>query len=411
MSHLLNTEEICDEECEKQDNSHTLYQLLVDWYGTSNLNRSLSSTQLTDQWTTLWFAKRELQRLADEKLMKYHSAIEHFLDFQPATLKEKIALIILYDQVTRNIFRGTANAYKYDNKAQQIALSLIENVTLSDIPIQFLLTILICLIHSEQIQHVDLVKDRIEQYVSTNSSVDSNLLRSLNGIVRNHYDRLELFGRIPERNRFINRESTPAEISYMQANKLKRRDLCPLVWNQVGKTGFIDDEETATFFYYLIDESGLLMSRKDFRRIQGLISEVFNNRLLDRSLTFKDNFSYDVVLKVSDLSKSLGVKHTNHDMIQLVINERLGITPQSTVRIREWIIFNAREQKFEIVDGIRVEELRSLIKCDPNAPNKTKELARSYIINAFSMCDAQGTPARYVDLHGFHGSFTPDFYP
>ncbi|CAF1381133.1 unnamed protein product [Adineta ricciae] len=217
MSHLLNTEEISNEECEKQNNSHTLYQLLVDWYGTSSLNRPLSSTQLTDQWTTLWFAKRELQILADEKLMKYHSAIEHFLDFQPANLKEKIALVILYDQITRNIFRGTANAYKYDDKAQQIALSLIESVTLSDIPIQFLLTILICLIHSEQIQHVDLVKDRIEQYVSTNSSIDSNLLRSLNGIVRNHYDRLQLFGRIPERNRFINRESTPAEISYMQA--------------------------------------------------------------------------------------------------------------------------------------------------------------------------------------------------
>jgi hypothetical protein len=27
------------------------------------------------------------------------------------------------------------------------------------------------------------------------------------------------------------------------------------------------------------------------------------------------------------------------------------------------------------------------------------------------MCDAQGTPARNVDLHNFHGSFTPDFYP
>ncbi|UJR17381.1 hypothetical protein I4U23_004276 [Adineta vaga] len=214
MANLLRTN---DDTCNEEKDFHTLYQLLVDWYGTTNLNRSLSSTQLTEQWTTLWFAKREQQKLADQKLMKYQSAIEDFLHFQPTKQKEKIAMIILYDQITRNIFRGTANAYKYDEKARHIALSLIETMTLSDLPIQFLLTILICLIHSEHIEHVELVRNIIEKHIATNTSIDSNLLRSLNGIVKNHHDRLLLFGRIPERNRFINRESTPAEISYMQA--------------------------------------------------------------------------------------------------------------------------------------------------------------------------------------------------
>lgn len=199
------------------DNAHILYQLLVDWYGTTNMNRSLSSTQLTEQWTSLWFAKREQQKLVDQKLMQYHSAIGYFTHFQPTDLKEKLAIIILYDQITRNIFRGTENAYKYDHVGRQIALELVETVSLSTLPIQFLLTIIICLIHSEQIEHLELVQRLIEQYIAKHPCIDSNLLSSLNGIATNHYDRLRLFGRIPERNRFIDRESTPAEIAFMKA--------------------------------------------------------------------------------------------------------------------------------------------------------------------------------------------------
>lgn len=199
------------------DDAHILYQLLVDWYGTSNFNRSLSSTQLTDQWTSTWFAKRDQQKRMDEKLKKYRSAIDAFASFEPTTLREKIATIILFDQITRNIFRGTDMAYAYDDKARQIALALIDTTSLADLPIQFLLTILICLIHSENSEHLDLVMELTQQYVAKHTSVDTNLLTSLSGIAKNHRDRLQLFGRIPERNRFLRRESTPAEIAYMQA--------------------------------------------------------------------------------------------------------------------------------------------------------------------------------------------------
>ncbi|CAF4573239.1 unnamed protein product, partial [Rotaria sp. Silwood2] len=128
-----------------------------------------------------------------------------------------MAMIILYDQITRNIFRGTENAYKYDDIARRIALTLVETISLSTLPIQFLLTIVICLIHSEQIEHQDLVKSLIQQYVLRHPSIDPNLLTSLSGIAKNHYDRIQLFGRIPERNRFIDRQSTLTEISFMKA--------------------------------------------------------------------------------------------------------------------------------------------------------------------------------------------------
>ncbi|CAM4932943.1 unnamed protein product [Rotaria socialis] len=206
-----------DNDVNAENSSHTLYQLLVDWYGTTHLNRSLSSTQLTNQWTTLWFAKHEQQKLVDQKLMKYHPAIEYFIDFQPTTLEEKMAMIILYDQITRNIFRGTESAYIYDDIARRIVLTLVETINLTGLPVQFLITILICLVHSEQFEHLEIAQSLIQQYLMRHPSIDSNLLVSLLGITKNHCDRIQLFGRIPERNRFIGRQSTAAEISFMTA--------------------------------------------------------------------------------------------------------------------------------------------------------------------------------------------------
>ncbi|CAF1259044.1 unnamed protein product [Adineta steineri] len=56
-----------------------------------------------------------------------------------------ISVFIVYTliptpKITQNIFRETANAYKYDNKARRTALSLLETFTLSDLFIPFLLT-------------------------------------------------------------------------------------------------------------------------------------------------------------------------------------------------------------------------------------------------------------------------------
>lgn len=222
----------------------------------------------------------------------------------------------------------------------------------------------------------------------------------------------------------MNEDIMPTDTTFHD-DETKRRDFCPLVWDQTANSGFVNGQEAARFFNYLTKEIilpdkdsqfenaiGHMKHKKFSPVLENLIKEDFYDELLDRTLTFRKDFSYDVVLTLSDLGKGLGIKETNcEDIIQLAVTEKLGIYPPNSINFREWIIFNARKQEFQIVYGIQVQELRKLIECDPNAPSKAKELARAYIINAFSMCDAEGTPARHVDLHNFHGSFTPDFYP
>ncbi|CAF1210121.1 unnamed protein product, partial [Rotaria magnacalcarata] len=205
-----------------------------------------------------------------------------------------------------------------------------------------------------------------------------------------------------------------------------RKNVCRLVWDK-NKKEFIYGEKVDELVQYLMKESypngSLERLKKNINALLPGTSTVFNDmhaedyklirELRHYGLTFK-NFSYDVILKLEDLVDGLGIKNTNKDIHQAAIEEKLGFhTCASSHRpsFRYWVIFNARLQHFEIVYGITVEELRKLIDIDANAPREANKLARAHIVNAFSMCDAQGTLARPVDFHGFHGMFTPEFYP
>ncbi|CAF1001153.1 unnamed protein product [Didymodactylos carnosus] len=196
------------------DNS-ILYQLVNEWYGALNIRKPLSSGHLSNQWLNLWFAKGEQQIIVDKKLLYYRSAIDNNLNYKPTSIIESMGMIILYDQITRNIFRGSDMAYKYDEIARNIALDLVKNY--EQLPIQLQITIVICLIHSENIDHHLLVKNLIENYISKSQYIDQNVLSSLNGIAKNHFERISLFARIPERNQFLNRTSTEQEIAFMNA--------------------------------------------------------------------------------------------------------------------------------------------------------------------------------------------------
>ncbi|CAF1508890.1 unnamed protein product, partial [Rotaria sordida] len=214
------------------------------------------------------------------------------------------------------------------------------------------------------------------------------------------------------------------------------RTLCRLIWKKNEKpdeeSGFVNAEIATEFIEYLRKSNDIPcdteMKRSnvecEIKQKFGDLSMTFWNLIKDvrfnkeqhhRGMNFRKNFSYDVVLTLSDLAKGLNVDMENGDDIaQMKIAEKLGIylsEDTKSIEFNHWIIFNARKQLFEIVHGIQVKDLRQLITIDITSPNEAKKNARAHIVNAFSMCDAQGTPARHVDFHNFRGAFTPEFYP
>ena len=62
---------------------------------------------------------------------------------------EAIALIILFDQIPRNVYRGIDKAYAYDHISLALARSLVPFS--ADLPLCMRLTLTICLFHSEDL--------------------------------------------------------------------------------------------------------------------------------------------------------------------------------------------------------------------------------------------------------------------
>jgi uncharacterized protein (DUF924 family) len=66
------------------------------------------------------------------------------------------------------------------------------------------------MIHSEDIMDHKIIKKLLPQ-IKSDPKCDPSLYVALIGIFKNHNERIQLFGRIPERNKYLGRTSTDEE--------------------------------------------------------------------------------------------------------------------------------------------------------------------------------------------------------
>jgi len=200
------------------DDIDELYNLYYYWYfsecNTKHDCKSLTSIDIYNQWINVWFAKGNQQIKIDKYLLQYESLIDKYITYQPTNLIETVALIILYDQIPRNIFRGNPKAYLYDNISNKLTHSLLNEF--NTLPFNIKLTLIICLVHSENITDHYLIQEKLP-FIKKDVKCDSSIYQALYTITINHKDRIELFGRIPERNIILNRQSTENEIIYLDS--------------------------------------------------------------------------------------------------------------------------------------------------------------------------------------------------
>lgn len=215
------------------------------------------------------------------------------------------------------------------------------------------------------------------------------------------------------------RRILPTQKDFMKKSEINlRRDLGPLIWND-NTQEFIDPVQVIEFFDDLTSNDSASPKYKDIKPFCDLMSEEYEKEKNHHQLTYRKNFSYDVVFSLDNIVKGLGLKQDQpKDMLQCLVEEKLGIYTKNDWNdhtfFKNWIIFNAREQKLEITYGMQATALRMLIggrtPIDKLTDSAQRD-ARAYIINAFSMMNADGTEPRSVDFHTFRGAFTPEFYP
>lgn len=212
-----------------QQEELSLSDLYTLWYGHPKKINFLRSTlksvnfpasHLEEIWKSKWFAKNDEQKEMDKYLTKYEDLLkaeaENFEENMKQTnsIFEHISRVILFDQIPRNIYRNSAKAYEFDEKARTIVKKYI-TPTLLDFPLHVICTALICLLHSEELEDQEYVEKSIDNLKECYREEFIQVISMLSGIHKNHMERVKLFGRIPERNVYLGRESSQAEISYI----------------------------------------------------------------------------------------------------------------------------------------------------------------------------------------------------
>jgi uncharacterized protein (DUF924 family) len=120
------------------------------------------------------------------------------------TPRGALALVILLDQIARNIHRGTPRMYAGDAKALVTCLAVIEtggDASLSEDERRFLY---MPLMHSEDRA---LQERSLEKFRDLGQSLD---------YAEQHAKIVFRFGRFPHRNAILGRESTPEEIEFLK---------------------------------------------------------------------------------------------------------------------------------------------------------------------------------------------------
>lgn len=122
-----------------------------------------------------------------------------------------LALVILFDQFPRNMFRGSAQQFATDSKALQIAELAIErgfDQLLPPVKRRFLYL---------PFEHSEKLSDQQRSVALFETMRDDDPL----GVeyAERHLKVIEEFGRFPHRNAALGRVNTPAEDAYLKAGK------------------------------------------------------------------------------------------------------------------------------------------------------------------------------------------------
>lgn len=183
------------------------------WFG-DGLQRDWPSQDLNERWFGGGPAQDETIRnrfgpLVDE-------ALDGGLTDWEAEPRARLALIVLLDQLSRNVHRGQRRAFDGDARAQRLSrLSLAQGMdaTLTPAGCVFLY---MPLMHAENLALQDECVARFQRLVDSSPEPLRDKLSSNLRFAVLHRDIVAQFGRFPHRNAVLGRDGTPEEDEFLK---------------------------------------------------------------------------------------------------------------------------------------------------------------------------------------------------
>lgn len=187
-------------------------EILEFWFGDG-----LSAGWPSDDRGGLWFGGGpELDRQISERFgSRVGQALDGQLTEWESGLQDRLALVILLDQFTRNVHRGHARAFAGDGRAQRLVLHSLALDQDADLPTIGRVFLYMPLMHAESPALQDECVLKFEALVRQSPPALQQKLQGNLKAAREHADIVHRFGRFPHRNAVLGRSSTPEETEFL----------------------------------------------------------------------------------------------------------------------------------------------------------------------------------------------------
>ena len=138
--------------------------------------------------------------------------------------ESRLALIILLDQFTRNIFRGTARAYAGDSRALKLARRGQATKMFETLPLIQQVFALMPLEHSELLSDQAFCVQEMSKLLDRAIGKDRPRFQLFRDHAIGHKEIIEQYGRFPHRNQILSRVSTDNELHFLSGAKTYGQD-------------------------------------------------------------------------------------------------------------------------------------------------------------------------------------------
>ncbi len=193
--------------------SNKIHELLDFWFG------DLGHADLpTSDRTNLWFGENEKLKLGMLETFKeeYQSAIKGNLNSWAESPRGRLALIILLDQFSRTFHRNSSSAFAYDKEAQDLCLEGLNEKMDQALTLIERVFFYMPLVHAEISEYQEQSIRLFQSLVSLSMTETTQVYQLFLAYAYAHFRVIKEFGRFPQRNTVLGRESTEAEIAFLK---------------------------------------------------------------------------------------------------------------------------------------------------------------------------------------------------
>ena len=159
-----------------------------------------------------WFSKNDKfdNKIRNLFIGDFEKAISNDYDDWQDYPEECVALVILLDQFSRNLFRNSPKAFEQDYKTRLIVNEAIDRGYLEELSQRKIHFLLLPLIHSEDISDHEFGHKLVDTYLKSYED-----FKKIKKSWDNHSIAIRKFGRYPHRNIILNRISRPEEVLFL----------------------------------------------------------------------------------------------------------------------------------------------------------------------------------------------------